>query len=195
MLQGALNGVDRLYFHQGTISNCVRPFLLFVDGVTNIASLGRAMQAYCFWGQSSIFTPYYGAAFVSEFLGTDGTRVAMLDDGSTPIGVYAIYSAANAPVRLLVVNTVYYDGSGARSNVTVTFTNVAGGVGSRQAKRMTAPNATSRADAGAEVTIGGSASFTPTCTRNGVQNTETVNVNASTMQIIVGASEALIVYL
>ena len=23
VLQGALNGVDRLYFHQGTISNCV----------------------------------------------------------------------------------------------------------------------------------------------------------------------------
>lgn len=119
----------------------------------------------------------------------------MLDDGSTPIGIYAVYSSENTPIRLLLVNTVYYDGSGTRSSVSVTFANVTGDLGSAKAKRMTAPNASSRADAGAAVTIGGSASFAPTCTRNGEQNTETVNVNASTLQVTVGASEALIVYL
>ena len=153
------------------------------------------MQAYCFWGQSSIFTPYYGAAFVSEFLGTDGAKVAMLDDGSTPIGVYAVYSAVGAPIRLLVVNTGYFDGTGARTSATITFTNVEEGEVAVRAKRLTAPNATSRVDAGAAVTIGGSASFASTCARNGTQTTETVNVNATTMQVIVSASEALIVYL
>ena len=31
VLQGALNGVDRLYFHQGTISNCVSTLLLIAS--------------------------------------------------------------------------------------------------------------------------------------------------------------------
>ena len=31
VLQAALNGVDRLYFHQGTISNCVR--MIFIINI------------------------------------------------------------------------------------------------------------------------------------------------------------------
>ncbi|KAI0093447.1 hypothetical protein BDY19DRAFT_983105 [Irpex rosettiformis] len=173
VLQGALNGVDRLYFHQGTISNC----------------------AYCFWGQSSIFTPYYGAAFVSEFLGSDGAKVAMLDDGTSALGVYAVYTSSNVPVRLLVVSTNYFDGTGTRSSSTVSFTGLATAAGTKQAKRLTAPNAMSRVDQGAAVTIGGSASFSSSCARNGVQVTESVTVSGNGLSVSVKASEALVVFL
>ncbi|KAI0686858.1 hypothetical protein BC835DRAFT_1450643 [Cytidiella melzeri] len=173
VLQGALNGVDRLYFHQGTISNC----------------------AYCFWGQSSIFTPFYGAAFVSEFLGTDGSKIAMLDDGTSAVGVYAVYSSANKPLRLLVVNTNYFDGTGTRSNTTVSVTGLTTSSGTKQALRLTAPNATSRVDEGAAVTIGGSASFTSSCARSGTQATETTSVSGHALSVVVSASEALIVFL
>ncbi|CAL1708072.1 unnamed protein product [Somion occarium] len=173
VLQGALNGVDRLYFHQGTIGNC----------------------AYCFWGTSSIFTPYYGVAFVSEFLGTDGAKVAMLDDGTSAIGVYVVYSSSNVPLRILVLNSNYFDGSGTRSPTSVSFTGLSTSSSTKQAKRLTAPNATSRSDQGAAVTIGGSASFASNCARAGTQNTESVSANGGSMSVSLQAAEALIVFL
>lgn len=171
VLQGALNGVDRLYFHQGTISDC----------------------AYCFWGQSSIFSPYYGAAFVSEFLGTNGAKVAMLDNGTSAIGVYAVFNASNSPVRLLVINTNYYSGTGtpATSAVTLSGFGTTNGTDLKLAKRMTAPSATATSG----VTIGGSTSFTGTCARSGAQAMESVTVSGGTMSVSVRASEGLIVFL
>lgn len=132
---------------------------------------------------------------MSEFLGADGAKVAMLDNGTTAIGVYAVFSSSKTPVRLLVINTNYFDGTGARSNTSVTFTGLTTAGGAKQAKRMTAPNANSQVDQGALVTIGGSASFTSTCTREGTQSTETVTVDGNAMTVTVNASEALIVYL
>lgn len=153
------------------------------------------VQAYCFWGQSSIFSPFYGAAFVSEFLGTDGVKLAMLDDGTSAIGVYAVFNTGNAPVRLLVVNSNYYDGTGTRSTATVAFSGVAPANGVLEAKRMTAPSATSRVDEGAAVTIGGSTSFSTSCTRTGTQTTEKVNASGGAASVSVRASEALMVFL
>lgn len=153
-------------------------------------------QAYCFWGQTSIFTPYYGAAFVSEFLGTDGSTVAMLDDGTGAVAVYAVYSSAGTPLRALVVNTDYFDGPGTRNSTTVVLAGLEGSAaGSRQAKRLTAPSATAQVDQGAAVTIGGSASFSASCVRNGVQANETAEVVGGSVSVSVKASEALMVFL
>jgi len=173
VLQGAINGVERLYFHQGTIGNC----------------------AYCFWGQSSIFSPYYGAAFVSEFLGTNGAKVSMLDDGTTAIGIYAVYSITNAPVRLLVINSNYFNGTGTRSSTTVFFSGLVASTGTKQAKRLTAASALAEVDQGQAVTIGGIASFSSNCQRTGAQLMESVGVKGGNMSIAIKASEALIVYL
>lgn len=137
--------------------------------------------------------PYYGAAFVSEFLGTNGTRVAMLDDGTTAIGVYAIYDA-NTPVRLLVYNSNYFDTTGTRSSAAVALS----ALGTRtalRAKRLTAPAATSRVDEGGVVTIGGAGTFSSTCTALGTQTFETVEVSGGAASVTLMASEALIVYL
>lgn len=119
----------------------------------------------------------------------------MLDDGTSEIGVYAVYSSANVPLRLLVINTNYFDGTGTRSSTTVSLTGLTTASGTKQAKRLTAPNATSRVDQGAAVTIGGSASFTNSCTRNGAQATESVPASENALSVVVKASEALIVFL
>ncbi len=142
-----------------------------------------------------MFTPYYGAAFVSEFLGTDGVKVAMLDDGSSAIGVYATFSSSNTPVRVLVINTDYFDGNGTRSVANVTLTGLITDSGARKAKRLTAPSATSEIDQGAPVTIGGTTAFAADCSISGTQSFESVNVSGHAATVFVRASEALIVYL
>ncbi|KAH8107834.1 hypothetical protein BXZ70DRAFT_1003265 [Cristinia sonorae] len=170
-LQAALNGVDRLYFHQGTIGNC----------------------AYCFWGTSSVFAPYFGAAFVSEFFGTEpNTRLAMLDDGTSALATYALYSSSsNTLLRLLIVNSNYFSGSGARPVSTVAFTQSVVRNGNVTAKRMTAASAT----AVSGVTIGGAAAFTSTCARTGTPALESVRVDGNgAFSVSLLASEALIVF-
>lgn len=140
-----------------------------------------------------MFTPYYGAAFVSEFLGRDGAKVAMLDDGKGAVGTYAVFDASGRPLRVLVSNTQYFDGTGTRASTGVALSGLS--AGTKQVKRMTAPNATSRVDQGASVTIGGIASFANDCTRTGTQATESVQVSGGAATVQVAASEAVIVFL
>lgn len=115
----------------------------------------------------------------------------MLDDGTSATGVYAVFNASNMPVRLLVINTDYYGGTDTRATSTVSLSGLSAPSGVKQAKRMTAPSATSTSG----VTIGGSTSFTNTCMRSGSQATESVSVSGGTMSVSVSASEALIVFL
>ena len=120
----------------------------------------------------------------------------MLDDGTSEIGTYAVFDASGRPVRLLVINSNYYNGTGTRSSSTVSFTGLASALGTQlQAKRMTAPSATSQIDQGAAVTIGGSTSFSAQCVRTGTQATESVAVSGGTVSVSVKASEALLVFL
>ncbi len=142
-----------------------------------------------------MFSPHYGAVFVSEFLGTDGAKVAALDNGSSAIATYAVYSASNAPLRLLVLNSNNFDGTGTRASTSVQFTGLTTGSGTKRAKRLTAPNATSRTDQGAAVTIGGGGTFSSSCVQQGTQNFESVAVSGYALTVSVLASEALIVYL
>ena len=156
-------------------------------------------QAYCFWGENTVFAPFYGAAFVSEFLGSDGSTLMMLDDGSGAVAIYAVFAASGSPVRLLVINTDYFDGTGARSNATVSFTGLSSTNGTKIIKRLTAPNATSQvsedATAGTGVAIGGNGTFNSDCIFSGGEEVEEAVVSGNSMTITVAASESLIVYL
>ncbi|EMD37598.1 glycoside hydrolase family 79 protein [Gelatoporia subvermispora B] len=173
VLQSALIGTGRLYFHQGTISNC----------------------AYCFWGNGTVFSPYYGAVFVSQFLGTDGTKLAMLDDGEGAIGAYAVFSASGLPLRVLVTNSNYYDGTGVRTNTTVSLTGLTT-TGRPGLLRFTAPDATAQVDQGSAVTIGGGGSFNPVdCTSTGRQVMEVVEIVEGAANVTLRASEAAIIVL
>lgn len=209
-IQAALNGVERLYFHQGTIGNCVSLFpfciadrsliLAFVIAILLVGQVNThhvsVIHILILDFRFTVGAPYYGVAFVSEFLGKDGQKVIMLDDGTGPVASYAVYNAAGMPVRLLIYNSNYFDGTGTRSHTSVSFT---GGPlptsGTVSAKRLTAPNATSRVDQGAAVTIGGAGAFSSTCTNTGTQAIETIMVAGGAVAVTVQASEALIVFL
>ena len=118
-MQAAYNGVDRLYFHQGTIGNC----------------------QYCFWGRYTTGAPFYGVWTVSQFLGTDGSTLAMLDDGTSAVASYVVFNSAGKPLRALIYNSAYYGGSGTRSSTSVTLTGLSSGT--KSGLRLTAPASTS----------------------------------------------------
>ena len=133
--------------------------------------------------------------FVSDFLGTDGAKVAALDNGTGAVATYVVYSAAGSPLRLLVLNSNYFDGSTTRASQSMQFTGLTRASGTVRAKRMTAPAATSLADQGAAVTIGGNGTFSTSCVPQGTQATEPVTVSGGNLTVSVASSEALIVYL
>jgi hypothetical protein len=154
----------------------------------------RRSQQYCFWGRFTTGAPFYGVFFVSKFLGTDGASLAMLDGGTGAVAVYVVYSTGGAPLRALVYNSAYYDGSTSRTSSSVTLTGIS--TGSKQALRLTAPAATSRVDQGAAVTIGAGLTFDGNCQSVGTEVFENVAVGSNQLiTVSVAASEALIVYL
>lgn len=171
VLQAAYNGVDRLYFHQGTIGNC----------------------QYCFWGRYTTGAPFYGAWTVSEFLGNDGSLFAALDDGTGAVATYVVFDSAGKPLRALIYNSAYFDGTGTRSSTSVTLTGVSSG--SKSGLRLTAPASTSRVDEGAAVTIGGALTFDGNCGAVGSPANESVGVSGGQAIVTLEASEAFILYL
>ncbi|VDB85359.1 unnamed protein product [Peniophora sp. CBMAI 1063] len=171
VLQAAINGVDRLYFHQGTIGNC----------------------QYCFWGRYTTGAPFYGVWTVSQFLGVDGASIAALDDGTGAVATYVVFNSAGKPLRALVYNSAYYSGSGTRSSASVTLTGLSSG--NKSGLRLTAPASTSRIDEGAAVTIGGGLTFDGDCNTIGSANNETVGVSSGQATVALKASEAFILYL
>ena len=117
----------------------------------------------------------------------------MLDDGTGALATYVVYSATGAPLRALVYNSDYFDGTGTRGVANATLSGLAGAA--VRALRLTAPNAASRVDQGGVVTIGGGQTFANDCGTAGAQVFETVAVSNGTATVSVQASEALIVYL
>lgn len=149
-------------------------------------------QAYCFWGSGSVFAPYYGAFFVSEFLGIGSPRLAMLDSGESEIAAYAVYdlSTAKTPSRVLLYNSAFFNGSGTRGNSSITLT----GIPFSDVvfvKRLTAANASSLTG----VTIGGAGIFDSSCQSTGAQNSEIVDVYGRKLVLSVADSEAVIIFL
>lgn len=169
IFQSLILGFKALYFHQGTIGNC----------------------QYCWWSTSTINSPYYGAYFAALAL-AHADQIAPLDNASTPYAAYAIYSESN-PVKVLLYNSDYY-ASGTRTNHTFIFT----GLHSKAvaAKRLTAPYATSRQDEGENPTIGGQSFGNLTCGLQGEETWEKIMVvEGGEARFVVGASEALLIYL
>lgn len=129
---------------------------------------------------------------MSDFLGTDGKTVAALTSPATTIGLYAVYSSAGKPLRVLAYNSAYF-ASGTRPTASVALESL--GSASVRVKRLTAPAATSRADQSAPPTIGAGGGFAANCVPTGTQTLESVAVSGGTASVGVGASEAVIVYL
>lgn len=132
--------------------------------------------------------------FVSDFLGSDNefSRLAAIDDGTTPLAVYALFSTiTNSTKSLLLYNSVLYNGTATRLTSIVSISNLPRFTDIMHAKRLTA----SSAEALTGVTIGGSYGFGVECRPTGSQILETISVLNGAANVSVGASEAVILYL
>jgi len=172
-MQALLNGVQRLYFHQGTIDNC----------------------AYCWWSRTTTLAPYYGAQFVSQALASI-TSISMLDDGSSAYAQYALYSKSGL-AKILLYNSDLYSGTGTRSSHTFTF-NVPSSYTKKtvRVRRITSSSANNRVEKGGVITIDGQTYSNSNCLVAGTAAGETAVVGTNgAVNIVLKASEAAIVYL
>ena len=62
---------------------------------------------------------YYGAVFISDFLGTYGAKVVTLDNGTRVVVMYVFYSAVGSPLCLLILDSNYFDRSTTRVSQSV----------------------------------------------------------------------------
>lgn len=118
--------------------------------------------------------------------------MAMLDNGTGSLGAYVVYSSSSkTPLRALLYNSAYFDGTGVRPATSVTLAGISSSASSLHVKRLAAPSATSLAP---NVTIGGAGSFDANCKPIGTQAFEQAVVTGDSAAVTLGASEAVIVY-
>ena len=140
---------------------------------------------------------YYGATTAVAFL-AGATHIAALDAGTTNYAGYVSFDAAGRALRVLVVNSDYYEaGSGTRGKEVFTLTGLVDitAKGVVRAKRLTAGGALSRVDRGDDVTFGGQWFGNGTCVVGGTEVFESVKVEGGKATFEVKATEALLVYL
>jgi hypothetical protein len=169
-LRAASLGIKRIYYHHGTVGECF----------------------YCFWGRESMGAPYYGAYAATAAM-AGASFISPLDQGTTNYGGYAVFDSDGSPIRALLLNSDFYSGSGARGNQTFVLAGLSGE--KVRAKRLSAPSANSRVDQGGNPTFGGQEFANGTCVVKGEEVWERSDVVGGVGTFVVGASEALLVYL
>jgi hypothetical protein len=170
MLRAAVLGIKRVYYHHGTVGKCF----------------------YCFWGRYSMGAPYFGAYAATAAM-AGGSSIVSLDEGSTNYGGYTVFGSDGTPMRVLLLNSDFYGGDGSRGSQTFVLSGLAGA--KSRAKRLSAPSANSRVDQGGNPSFGGQMFANGTCEVRGEEVWEIVDVVDGNGTFVVGASEALLVYL
>ena len=171
-LRAASIGIKRIYYHHGTIGKCF----------------------YCWWGRYDMGSPYYGAYAATAFM-AGGSSIVSLDAGTSNYGAYAVFDHAGGALKVLLVNSDYYGGNstGVRGSTTFVLSGLEDGA--VKAKRLTAPSSNSRVDQGENPTFGGQEIANVTCAVLGTEVWEEIDVVGGQASFVVGASEALLVYL
>lgn len=169
-LRASYSNISRTYFHHGTVGNC----------------------QYCFWGRYSMGAPYYGAYAATALL-AKASYLTAVDDGTTNYAAYVSFDSNKSPLRAILYNSDYYDGSGTRTTQSFVLTGLT--ATSVRAKRLTAASALSRQDQGSLPTFGGQTFNNGVCTIAGTETFETVAVSGGQATFTLSASEALLVYL
>ena len=118
----------------------------------------------------------------------------MLDNGTSSLGVYAIYNSEGVPLRALIYNSQYFDGASEHPNMTVTLTGLNWNTRRLSLLRLSASAATARTDNSTSIAIGGHGTFANDCALEGRQDFETVVVFGGQTNITVSASEAVIAF-
>ena len=137
-------------------------------------------------------SPYYGAYAATAAM-AGGSYISALDAGTTNYAVYIIYDSAKKPLRALLYNSDYYNGTGTRSMESFELTGLT--ATTVKAKRLTAASALSRVDQGSNPTFGGQMFANVTCAIDGTETYESTTVSGGQATFSVKASEALLVYL
>lgn len=171
-IRASFTNISRTYYHQGTVGNC----------------------QYCFWGRYSMGAPYYGATAATAFL-AGGSHLTALDTGTTNYAGYATFDSSGNPLRVLLYNSDYFDGTGTRSSTSFVLSGLGTSKTSVRAKRLTAASALSRQDQGGNPSWGGQTYANGTCVVGGTETYETTTVSGGQATFSLKASEALLVYL
>lgn len=169
LLHATVLGIKRVYYHHGTVGKCF----------------------YCFWGRDTMGAPYYGAYAATAAL-AGAASIVSLDKGNSSLGGYAVFDGDGNPMRVLLLNSVFYGGVGTRSSQIFVMEGLRGEV---RAKRLTAPSANARVDQGGNPSFGGQVFANGTCVIGGDEVWEKADVVDGKGTFEVGASEALLVYL
>ena len=122
----------------------------------------------------------------------NGANLVALDDGQSNYAAYVIYDNSSNPLRAVLYNSDYYDGSSTRGSQTFVLTGFT--KSSVQAKRLTATSALSRADQGQPATFGGQTFQDGTCQILNSEVYENVTVEGGSATFTLQSSEALLVY-
>ncbi|KAM5349143.1 hypothetical protein ACJ41O_008966 [Fusarium nematophilum] len=169
-LQAASIGVKRFYFHQGT-----------------------AGKSYYVWfNDTGVMSPFYGGYVAAKAL-SGGSRIVSLDGGRTNYAGYSIYSASGKAKKVVLINTDFYNGIGARPHKKFVLKGLAGQHVS--ARRLTAKSSLSRQDWGEAPTFAGRSVDDTTCRFSGETIIEKTNVKDGTASFDLAASEALLITL
>lgn len=118
-LQAVSVGVSRLFFHQGTINQgkYPHPSLPFPINQHN----AHPDAAYFnWWSDNQVNAPFYGA-YLAALAVSNGDRIVASDQGNDSYAQYVIYRKGS-PFKVVLINTDYYSGDGARSETTFKIT-------------------------------------------------------------------------
>lgn len=175
----------------------------------------RATALFNWWSSTQVEFPFYGGYLSALALhGVD--QIIATDDGTSRYGQYVLFKKGE-PVKVVIVNTEYYSGTGARSTTDFVIKSALTASGKKGRENphaaatkgprvlratagssdVTATTAKQGGAAHAGATIGGQSFSDDTCAIVGGPVFESPTVDAATGATIVsvGASEAVIVYL
>jgi hypothetical protein len=119
-----------------------------------------------------------------------GAYIVPLDQGVTTYGGYVIYSKAKTTIRLVLINSEYYNGPTSRAKQLFAVNGMRG----RRvtARRLTAASALSKQNNGQNPTFGGQAFNNGTYELQGRRRIESIPVAKGTLKVELAATEALI---
>ncbi|KAM6516713.1 hypothetical protein FALCPG4_014886 [Fusarium falciforme] len=169
-LQAASVGIKRSYFHQGT----------------------PGKSYYVWFNETGVRSPFYGGYVAAQAM-AGGAQIVSLDDGTTKYAGYSVHSSSGKALKVVLVNTDFYDGVGTRP---VQQFHVNGLRGSQvQARRLTAKSTLSRQDEGDAPVFAGRSIADNTCKFAGSEKLETFKVTGGGAVFNLAASEALLITL
>ncbi|KNF03331.1 hypothetical protein PSTG_03599 [Puccinia striiformis f. sp. tritici PST-78] len=175
VFQSLILGVDRVYFHQGTINH----------------------SPYSFWNQTQVSPTYYGAYFTTLAL-RETTHISTMETSNPAVAVYALWRCQRI-ARLVVYHSEFHDGAAAAelSPDIVRIEKLPSDVRKARVLRLSAKHAfIGEGGPGlGQVRIGGGYFDNDTCKISVLPKYETVSSNLDRLEILIHKSEAMILEL